>query len=113
MSIYTYTEWLYFHLRKLEPSPNSPAGVMIPDTVLFRWAQPFYWYFTSSDGRIRRKKKEKIDLKLLEEAFLAKRSRSGLVCSLLYYDRNSQAQRPVLLVEYLDQGQFGRPDSLS
>lgn len=113
MSIFTYTEWLYFHLRKLEPCPNSPAGVLIPDTVLFRWAQPFYWYFTSPAGRIRRKKKEKIDLKQLEDAFLAKRSRSGLVCCILYYDRNSQAQRPVLLVEYLDQPQFGRPASPS
>ena len=70
MKTANYTEWLFYHIwRKNEQTRKSCPHVLIPDTVLFRWAQPFFWYFMNQDGQICRKKKDKITSKELLDVF--------------------------------------------
>ncbi len=48
MKLSTSTEWLFFHLWKKNPeTQNSCPGVFIADTIIYRWAQPYFWYFTT------------------------------------------------------------------
>lgn len=66
MKITNYTEWLFFHLWKKNPNTGKCCpSVLLPDTVLYRWAQPFTWYFMTNSG-IKRKKRTKITLDELE-----------------------------------------------
>ncbi|EGR31604.1 mitochondrial processing peptidase beta, putative [Ichthyophthirius multifiliis] len=68
MKLSTSTEWLYFHLWKKNPETQSSCpGVFIPDTVIYRWAQPYYWYFTNRNGQLIRKTKERIENQHLKE----------------------------------------------
>jgi hypothetical protein len=64
MSITVSTEWLFFHLWKKH---SEPHGVLIPDTVIYRWTQPMFQYSTSAEGHIVRRTKEHINLAELEE----------------------------------------------
>ena len=66
MKTATFTEWLFFHLWKKNPETNQSCPyILIPDTVLFRWAQPYFWYFIAQNGQICRKKRDKISAKEL------------------------------------------------
>ena len=63
-------EWLFFHLWKKNPMTLKHCpGINIPDTILYRWSQPKYWYRTSQDGEIQRFTKEKITAQKIEENF--------------------------------------------
>lgn len=43
MKLGTCTEWLFFHLWKKNPnSGHSCNGVFLADTVIYRWAQPYF-----------------------------------------------------------------------
>jgi len=50
-----YTEWLLFHLWK----SRAPI-VNVPQTILYSWGSPVFWYFTGSDGIVRRMAKSRI-----------------------------------------------------
>jgi len=53
MKLHTSTEWLLFHLRKKNPETGkSCPGILITDTIIYRWAQPYFWYFTDKFGKI-------------------------------------------------------------
>lgn len=61
MRLTSNTEWLFFHLWKKNPENNqSCPGVFIADSIIYRWAKPFFWYFTTKDGQILRKTKERV-----------------------------------------------------
>lgn len=61
MKLSTSTEWLFFHLWKKNPDMEiSCPGVFVVDTVIYRWAQPYFWYCTNTDGEITRKTKDRI-----------------------------------------------------
>lgn len=59
-----YTEWLLFHLWK-----SKAAIVNLPQTVIFSWGSPTYWYFTGSDGVIRRMAKNRINNERVSKEF--------------------------------------------
>ena len=76
MKLSTSTEWLLFHLWKSNPDTGqSCPGVIIPDTIIyrfwvnFRWAQPYFWYYTSNDGKIVRKTKDRISIDNISSTF--------------------------------------------
>lgn len=89
MSIPNITEWLLFHIWKkssAERQSGKPTniGVLVPSTLIYRWAQPLCWYFTGSDGCIRRKKKDNIEMKQIEDVYLEKKSKTGIVATAMY-----------------------------
>jgi hypothetical protein len=86
---------------------NSGPEIFLPDTVIYKYEQPAFWYFTTtkakndfyslktvkSDGRPRilKKKKAKLSNKEIEAAFLRKGTigPSGIVAVYFYYKPDS------------------------
>jgi hypothetical protein len=80
MKLSTSTEWLFFHLWKKNPETGTSCpGVFLVDTVIYRWAQPYFWYFTNRDGEIIRKTKERIDAEHVKETFMYNVPNTGVV----------------------------------
>ncbi|CAD8093899.1 unnamed protein product [Paramecium primaurelia] len=98
MKLSLSTEWLFFHLWKKNPDTNSSCpGVFVADTIIYRWAQPYFWYFTAKDGQILRKTKERIFVEQIEEIF----QKTGDI-SALYL----QSQQNKIIFEYFEKGEF-------
>lgn len=58
----TTTEWLFYHLWKKDEETGKPCmNVLIPDTIIYRWSNPYYWYYTTLEGLICRKSKNRVD----------------------------------------------------
>ena len=59
--------------------------VMIPDTIIYRFEQPAFWYFSSQkEGTVMRKNKTNLNNAQIEKAFLKKVSPSGIVAVYIY-----------------------------
>ena len=52
---------------------DSVVKVIIPHTVIFQYYQPRFWYFTSTEGIIKRKSKNKLTLQHIKDEFLGKK----------------------------------------
>ena len=69
MKVNALTEWLYFHLWKEEDGHVFSSGqIKIPDTLIYRWTMPHFWY-RSENKRVVRSKKGSIDPEALQKAF--------------------------------------------
>jgi hypothetical protein len=84
-----YTEWLLFHLWKHSSQERSNGrhggvGVLIPHTIVYRWAQPLCWYYSDENGEIRRRKKDTLGIKYIESTMTEAKSKSGVVAVGLY-----------------------------
>ena len=64
--------------------PSSALPVFIPDTVMFRSGTPIAWYFSDSEGIIRRKKEQKLNIQQVSETFLRKQSKYGIVAYYIH-----------------------------
>ena len=88
-SLSNYTEWLLFHLWKKTGSdtlgsPSKNIGLLVTNTVIYRWSQPSCWFFTSPDGTLKRKKKEKINSETIDTVMCSHKSKSGILATALY-----------------------------
>ena len=73
-------ENLYHYLWEKDGLDRGPTGVRIPDTVVFKLRSPVAWYFTSSkDSTIKRKRSVNMTMAKIEEGFLSNRGSSGVV----------------------------------
>jgi hypothetical protein len=60
------------------PPPLLPLNALIPLNLLFSsWAQPYFWYFTSKDGQLIRKTKDRILVDQIFETFTGLQSEIG------------------------------------
>jgi hypothetical protein len=58
---------------------------MIPDTIIFKYQKPCYWYFTSKQSNsIKKKTTSKLTNNIIKEKFLENVSKSGIVAYFLY-----------------------------
>ena len=107
MKLSLSTEWLYFHLWKKNPVNNrSCQSILIPDTIIYRWAQPYFWYFTTKDGQILRKTKERIPIQSIEEAFSKSSKQNDIQAEYMYVEEQSKKNQETVLIEYFDQHSF-------
>jgi hypothetical protein len=92
MKLCQATEWLFFHLWKENNSTQSSCpGILIPDTIIYRWAKPHFYYYTGKDGRLIRNTKERIDNILIDDNFTKRvPKKSGLVGCYLKSEAESQ-----------------------
>lgn len=58
-----------FKLLWAKDELNFGPNLNIPDTVIYKYGQPVAWYFTSLNGRIKRKNKQNLVSAKIEEAF--------------------------------------------
>ena len=60
--------------------------INIPDTIIFKYRQPAYWYFTASNGQVKRKSKYNLMNVRIEETFTRNRMGSDIVAYYLTTD---------------------------
>lgn len=58
--------------------------INIPDTVIFENTHPINWYYTDSNGYIRKKKTENLLFENIKEKFLSKISKSNIVAYFIH-----------------------------
>lgn len=93
----------FFHLlwaKNIKDDPFSSA--YIPDTVIYQYALPRYWYFTSKSGLIMKKSNQNLNESSIFEAFKKKISESGIIAMLMYIEEDQH------IVDYLDIIKFER-----
>lgn len=74
-----------FHLlwtKEVKYKKNVP--IYIPDTIIYKYEQPSFWYFTAKNGEIMRKSKKNLSNEKIEESFLQNISQSGIVAFYMY-----------------------------
>ena len=74
---------------------DAGPSVRVPDTIIFKYQQPTYWYFTALDGVIRKKAKDKLTNSWIETEFLKKKSQSGIVAAYTFISPEDPAARTV------------------
>lgn len=100
-------ENLYHYLWTKDELDSGP-NINIPDTVVYRYRQPAMWFFTSSDGSIKKKNKSNLVNVRIEEAFLKNKSGSDIVA--YYISTRTEGAGPEAerrtTIEYLDERGF-------
>ena len=100
-----FTEWLLFHLwKKNDLTKQSCPFVLIPDTIIYRWGRPFFWYFTTHSGELLRKSKNKVSHKYIAQEFLNSSVDSGLVAQYLSFEEQDLSSKAT--VHFFQQDSF-------
>lgn len=100
-----YTEWLLFHLWKPNESTNmSCPNISIPDTIIYRWAKPFFWYFTTAQGELLRKSKSRVTHKNIFQELESKGL--NIIASYMSFNDLSTDKTNLATMEYFTQDSF-------
>ena len=51
---------LFYYLWMKDELDQGPK-INIPDTIIYKYRQPAYWYFTAKNGQVKRKSKYNIN----------------------------------------------------
>ena len=77
----------------------------VPDTILFKYDQPYIWYFVK-EKCLKRKSKSKLNLEEIQRNFLKKAPKSGIVA--LYISQYPMSENKEKIVyEYMNRVEFG------
>jgi hypothetical protein len=60
----------FFNLLWSRDELNFNPLINIPDTVFFKYGQPTQWYFTATNGKLKRKNRQNLMVGRIEEVFL-------------------------------------------
>lgn len=94
---------IFFHLLWAKDKACEPfSSALLPDTVIYQYALPRYWYFTSKSGLIMKKSNQNLNERQIFETFIKKISDSGIVAMLMYIEEGQH------IVDYLDLVKFER-----
>merc|ERR1711988_1622868 len=102
-SIYYY---LYTKNTQLETCPN----VVIPNTVVYKYRQPAYWYYSSSDQQLKMKKKGDMTNQKIFDSFSKRKNPSCEVVAYYISTRDTEAGLETTTMEYF--GDAGLQDFL-
>ena len=82
-------ENIYHFLWTKDTIFNSDPSVYIPQTILFKYQKPCYWYFTSViDHKLKKKNSSKLNKENISQVFLKHVSKSGIVAYYIYKKSN-------------------------
>ena len=80
---------IYHFLWTKDTIFNSDPSVYIPQTILFKYQKPCYWYFTSVvDHKLKKKNSSKLNKENISQVFLKHVSKSGIVAYFIYKKNN-------------------------
>ena len=78
-------ENIYHFLWTKDTIFNTDPSVYIPQTILYKYQKPCYWYFTSViDGKLKKKSSGKVNSTHIREVFSKNISKSGIVAYYIY-----------------------------
>lgn len=82
---------------------NFGPQINIPDTIVYMYCQPAYWYFTSKDtGKIMRKNRYNLTSKNIEKAFTKNRAKAGCD-TVAYFISQGDGKGEKSTIEYFDE----------
>jgi protein-arginine kinase activator protein McsA len=93
-------EILYHLLWSKDKVFDQVVKAMIPDTVIYQFSLPRFWYFTSKSGIIMKKSSQNLNEQGILEGFTKKISSSGIVAMLMYVEDGKH------VVDYLNRSSF-------
>jgi hypothetical protein len=87
---------------------NYGPSINIPDTIVYKYGQPQSWYFTATNGKVKKKNKQNLISAKIEEVF----NKHVLGYDVLAYfisvpldadgDHDDDQPPPPITIEYLD-----------
>lgn len=95
---------LFFELLWMKDALNFSPSICIPDTVIFKFGQPTQWYFTDSNGRIKRKNRQNLMNSRVEEVFTKQVLGYDVVATFISLPHDTKKINTDFksIVEYLD-----------
>ena len=76
--------------------------INIPDTIIYKYRQPAYWYFTAKNGQVKRKSKYNLMNVRIEETF----TRNTMGSDIIAYYLTTDEKTGEVTIEYFDKVQF-------
>lgn len=102
MKLYNSTEWLFFHLWKKNPdTQESCPQIRIPETVFYRWAQPYFWYNTDKKDILNRLPRDRIQMDVVKQSFLSKTLPSGITALYINPQERKVKEEEYIQFEYM------------
>eukprot|EP00347_Sterkiella_histriomuscorum_P005026 403358185 len=93
-------ENLYHLLWTKDSMFHKKAKIPIPHTIIYKFEQPAHWYFTSKQGELMKRRGQNLSVKEIENEFLKKMSKSGIVA---YYIYNKKEKNIISVLNKQDQ----------
>lgn len=90
-------EHLFYYLWMKDELDQGPT-INIPDTIVYKYRQPAFWYFTASNGQVKRKSKYNLLNAKIEETF----TRNSRGCDIFAYYLTRGERPSDVTIEYLD-----------
>ena len=78
---------------------TESLSIRIPETVIFKYKQPYAWFFTSTDGTIKRKSRGNLTVAKISEVFLKNQS-CGIIASFM------RTSNGIVITEHFDISRF-------
>ncbi|CDW89275.1 UNKNOWN [Stylonychia lemnae] len=91
---------LYHLLWTKDTMFHKKAKIPIPHTIIYKFEQPAHWYFTSKQGELMKRRGQNLGAKEIEQVFLKKISKSGIVA---YYIYNKKEKNIISILNKQDQ----------
>jgi len=97
---------LFTVLWMRDPLSDVAPSIRIPNTVVYKHQQIAFWYFTSSDGTVKKKGTAKLNNETILHEFCRKASASGIVAYYLSCEPAASGGRASTVLEYLNESQL-------
>ncbi|KAF0754084.1 hypothetical protein DYB28_002716 [Aphanomyces astaci] len=76
-------ENLFYYLWCKDEFGGGPS-LLVPDTVVYKFTQPAFWYFTSKSGKVKKKAKASLTNVQIEKEFCRKSCGVDIVAYYIY-----------------------------
>lgn len=102
----------FFNLLWSKDELNFGPSINIPDTVIFKYGQPVTWYFTASNGKIKKKNRNNLLNARIEDAFTKNVLGYDVIATFVSFGNNMQStdvnQDATVrnTIEFLDRKEF-------
>ena len=99
----------FFNLLWMKDELNFGPSINIPDTIIFKYGQPITWYFTSSQGKIKKKNRSNLLNARIEDAFTKNILGYDVIASYVSFpvgETGECNQTSAFTVEYFDRKEF-------
>ena len=99
----------FFNLLWMKDELNFGPSINIPDTIIFKYGQPISWYFTTSQGKIKKKNRSNLLNARIEDSFTKNILGYDVIASYVSFPITESGecnQSSAFTVEYFDRKEF-------
>lgn len=99
----------FFNLLWMKDELNFGPSINIPDTIIFKYGQPIAWYFTTAQGKIKKKNRSNLLNARIEDSFTKNILGYDVIASYVSFPITESGecnQTSAFTVEYFDRKEF-------